>query len=175
MLKNGDILENVLSGEKMVFWATTEETRGEYLSYDYYLKPFSPVEPKHFHPMAEQRFTVKQGEFTLNMNNETKTYFRGDSGVIAPYVSHHGWNHGIEDVILDFEIHPALDFETWFTKCIELVDSKRSDKNGKPKFIDMAVMSHEMKNLSFLPNFVMVQKVCIYLIGTLSKIIGYKV
>jgi hypothetical protein len=60
MASQGDVLENPLTGEKVIFLETSEDTNGELLRFEYVLPPRFSI-PEHVHPRQEERHEVLSG------------------------------------------------------------------------------------------------------------------
>ena len=62
MSKAGDVVENPVTGERAVVRIGTEQTSGELLVVDLYVRPGGAVMGEHLHPAIEERFTVLRGQ-----------------------------------------------------------------------------------------------------------------
>src|ERR671916_3235199 len=62
MSKAGDIVENPVTGERAVARVGTEESDGELLEVDLYVRPGGAVVGEHVHPAIEEAFTVTRGQ-----------------------------------------------------------------------------------------------------------------
>ena len=171
-LKNNTIV-NQVTGEKIIFSKTSKDTNGEYITYDYYAKPNQPISPKHFHPIAEESFEIISGNVRFEIDGEIKDAKAGDYVVIKPGSVHTGYNVGNEKMYLKAKIKPALHFEEYYRTCFNLAKGGKVNKKGLPNFLQLAVMGHDMKNETFLPKGVLVQKVFFKVVGSFAKILGY--
>ena len=61
MSKAGDVFENPVTGERAVVRIGTEQTGGELLVVDLYIRPGGAVMGEHLHPAIEERFTALRG------------------------------------------------------------------------------------------------------------------
>src|SRR5919199_1224873 len=61
MSKAGDTIENPVTGERVVVRVGTEDSAGELLEVDTYLRPGGAVTGEHVHPAIEESFTVVRG------------------------------------------------------------------------------------------------------------------
>jgi hypothetical protein len=55
MARKGDVIENPITGEKIVFLQTAIDTNGEILEFDLFVKPGGYVAAEHIHPKARGR------------------------------------------------------------------------------------------------------------------------
>ena len=61
MSSAGDVIENPVTGERVVVRVGTEGSGGELLAIDGYSKPGGAVTGEHVHPAIEEHFTVVRG------------------------------------------------------------------------------------------------------------------
>ena len=174
MAKKGDIIENLVTGEKIVFLETSKDTGGKYVRYEYYAKPNSPISPEHFHPKAEESFEVIRGTVSFKIDGKERVSGPGDSEVIKAGVRHTGWNSGSEEIFIKSEIHPAMNFEDYYSTCFYLAKCGKTNKKGMPNIFQLAVLGYDMKNQTFLPGFIWAQKLFFNVVGPIAKLFGYK-
>ena len=60
----GQILENPVTGEKLVFLETVNDIGGEYVLFETFVEPDGFVAAAHVHPFQEERFRVVEGSVT---------------------------------------------------------------------------------------------------------------
>ena len=61
MAYSGQVLENPVGGERIVFRETTSDTAGELLAFELFLAPYGRVPGTHVHTEQEERFEVVEG------------------------------------------------------------------------------------------------------------------
>ncbi len=61
MAYSGQVLDNPVSGERIVFRKTAADTGGPLLAFDLFLAPDGHVPGLHVHPAQEERFEVVRG------------------------------------------------------------------------------------------------------------------
>jgi len=61
MAHAGEVIENPVTGERVVFCQTARDTGGELLQFDHYLKVNGIGPYEHFHPRQHERFRVVSG------------------------------------------------------------------------------------------------------------------
>src|SRR6478736_3392523 len=61
MIRAGDSIENPVTGERLVFRQTSNETGGEAVVIETYVQPGGFVAAAHVHPVQEERFQVLRG------------------------------------------------------------------------------------------------------------------
>ena len=60
----GQIPENPVTGRKLVFLETANDTGGEYVLFETFVEPDGFVAAAHVHPFQEERFRVVEGSVT---------------------------------------------------------------------------------------------------------------
>src|SRR6476646_8810541 len=80
----GDVFENPGTGERGVVRIGTEQTDGELLVADLYIRPGGAVMGEHVHPALEERFTVLRGRVGFRLSGRTSTAEPGVTLVAPP-------------------------------------------------------------------------------------------
>src|SRR5207247_883321 len=75
MARQGDALENPVTGERIVFGRTTADSGGAVLSFAYFLPAGGSVPLAHVHPRQEERFEVVSGRARIRV---------GQRALVAP-------------------------------------------------------------------------------------------
>ncbi|MEB9895923.1 cupin domain-containing protein [Bacillus cereus] len=130
--------------------------------------------PEHVHPLAEESFEVVKGVMVSRINGMERTVTCGETVVIPAGARHTGWNSGEGELVLRARITPGMQFEEYYRTVFHLSQMNKTNKKGVPGPLYLAAMSHEMKNQTFLPRFIALQKIYIALAGPLAKWLGYK-
>ena len=91
MAKAGDIIENPLTGERITFLKTTQETNGELLRFEDVLPPGFFL-PEHFHPRQEERHEVLSGTLRGRVGGQEHDYAEGER-VVGPAGVPHAWRN----------------------------------------------------------------------------------
>ncbi len=106
---------NKLSGEKVTFVKTTQDTKGESLEFITNLDPEDGIFP-HRHTYFTEIFQVLEGELTLKVDGHITVLKADDSTpspsiAVEPYKTHSFWNHTNQFVTFKVTMYPAGDFE----------------------------------------------------------------
>src|SRR5262245_40509627 len=110
MSKAGEVYENPVTGERAVVRIGTEETGGELLVVDLYIRPGGAVLGEHLHPAIEERFTVLRGRVGFRLSGRESTAEPGVRLIAPAGVPHDWWNAGPEEALLRVEVRPAARF-----------------------------------------------------------------
>ncbi len=83
----GQVLENPISGERIVFRKTAADTGGELLAFELFLSPDGHVPGAHVHPEQEEHFEVMKG--TMKFQKGLKTVVaRAGNKIVVPVEDH---------------------------------------------------------------------------------------
>ena len=82
MAKAGDVIENPITGERITFLKTTQETDGEMLRFEYVVPPRFSI-PEHVHPHQEERHEVLSGTLWGRVGGQERDYAQGER-VVGP-------------------------------------------------------------------------------------------
>lgn len=147
MAKAGDVIDNPAMGARIVFRDTAEETNGELLRFDFYVRPSTHVLHPHLHPVQEERFEVVSGRMEGQIDGDPRTAEAGTVIVNQPGTPHAWWNAGDEEAHLVVEFRPALKTATLFETSFALAQQGKVRSTGLPKNpLQLAVIYDEYKN-----------------------------
>jgi quercetin dioxygenase-like cupin family protein len=146
MAYTGQVLENPVSGERIVFRQTSADTAGELVAIDLALPPGGHVPGMHIHPNQEERFEVTAGKMKFRYG--LKTIVAGPGEVVAvPAGKMHSFaNAGDEPSQCRVEIRPALKMEQMFETTARLAQEGRTNRKGMPRPLDLALFVEEFKD-----------------------------
>ncbi|MBD0338969.1 MAG: cupin domain-containing protein [Thermoleophilia bacterium] len=174
MAARGERLENPVTGERLVWRATSAETGGTLLAFDFSLRVGGSVPLAHVHPLQEERFRVLAGRARVRLGGRTVVARPGDEVVVPPGTVHRLWNDGEEELQAVIEFRPALRLEQFFEQLWGLARDGRLDKRGLPSPLQLAVMAPEYLDEVALPVVpVGVQRAALALVAPLARARGY--
>jgi mannose-6-phosphate isomerase-like protein (cupin superfamily) len=105
---DGRVIDNPISGERIVICQTGTETNGQLLSFDLFLPPGGHVPAAHAHPAQQERFTVVAGRLRFRFGRRTVLVAAGQSLLVEPGTAHWFGNAGAEVAQARVEVRPAL-------------------------------------------------------------------
>ena len=141
----GQILENPVSGERIVFRTTALDTGGELLAFELFLAPDGHVPGAHVHPQQEERFEVVEGTMKFRRGLETVFARAGDTVIVPPGVIHRFENAGEEPAHVLVEVRPALRMEQLFETATALAREGRTNRKGLSKPLELALFVREFE------------------------------
>lgn len=151
MAIRGQILDNPVTGERIIFRATAADTGGEVLVFDLILAPGGHVPAPHVHPEQEERFEVKKGRMQFWLGLKRVIARPGQTVVVPPGAVHYFANAGKETAQVRVEVRPALRMEQLLEVSTALAQEGRTFLGGLPKPLDMALFLREFRRESQVP------------------------
>lgn len=132
-------IDNPVSGERITFLQTAEDTGGELLEVELELAPKGRVPGAHVHPEQEERFHVLEGEMRFRLGLRTIRATAGDTVVVPAGRVHRFTNAGNCTARARIEISPALDMEQLFRTTVQLAREGNVMRSGMPKPLHLAL------------------------------------
>jgi quercetin dioxygenase-like cupin family protein len=108
------VIENAVSGERIVIRRSARETDGALLSFDLYLPPGKHVPASHAHPGQEEVFTVITGAMHFRIGRRHLIARAGDTVRVPSGTSHWFGNRTMQTAHAYVEARPALRLEELF-------------------------------------------------------------
>ena len=169
MAKTGDVIESPATNERIIFRQTAQETQGALLQFDDILRAGGIGPPEHIHPHQEERFLVVSGTMGVRVDGREQTLHAGEGISVPPGAAHIWWNAGNDELHQVTEFRPALRLETFFG----LARDGKVDKEGQPKFLQIAVMVPVYDIYLSKPPIPM-QKALFAVLGPIARLLGYR-
>jgi mannose-6-phosphate isomerase-like protein (cupin superfamily) len=175
MVKKGDVIENPITGERMEFLQTAEDTEGGLLQLMLTVRPNGFVAAPHIHPVQEERFMVKSGTLRLRVGDEECLLTGGQTGLVTRGMPHVWWNGGADELIALVEFRPALQIEDIFSSLFALARAGKTNKMGLPNLIQIAVTIRKHQHEIYLAKpSITVQKILFRSIASIGLLLGYQ-
>jgi quercetin dioxygenase-like cupin family protein len=175
MIRNGDRLENPVTGEVMIFHRTSHETGGEVVQVETIVRPGGFVAARHVHPYQSERFEVLEGELGLRVGDRELLAGPGDVVTVRPGTPHRFWNAGEGETRFLCEVRPALEFESLFETMFTLAAEGKTNRKVMPNPLRLAVIarSHfDTVRLPFPP--VWLQRAALAIGAVFGSLLGYR-
>jgi len=175
MIHAGDVIDNPVTGERIVFHKTSAETNGEAVVFETFVQPDGFVAAAHVHPKQEERFAIVSGTLGLKVGAEEIVAGPGETLTIPAGTAHRFWNAGDDDVRFRCEVRPALQFEQLLETMFALAADGRTNKRGMPNPLRLTVIARahfDVVRLPFPPAFV--QRIGLALGAPLGRLFGYR-
>ncbi|MGH3030622.1 MAG: cupin domain-containing protein [Gaiellaceae bacterium] len=175
MIRRGDMLENPVTGEQLIFHRTSRETNGEAVLVETIVRPDGFVAAAHVHPNQSERFEVLEGLLRLRVGDTNVVAGPGDVATVSPGTPHRFWNAGQTDVRFLCEVRPALGFESLIETMFTLAAEGRTNRRGLPNPLRLAVIARahfDTVRLPFPP--AAVQRAALAIGAPLGRALGYR-
>jgi quercetin dioxygenase-like cupin family protein len=143
----GDIIENRLTGERLVVRTGSEDSNGEHLVVDLYIRPGGRVVGAHRHPGIEEKFTIISGKVGFRVGDTVSIGEPGQQVVVAPGVVHDWWNAGDTEAHVLGEVSPADRFEKMIQNFFSLANDGKTDAQGMPNLLQLAATAREFDDV----------------------------
>jgi len=151
MARQGEALENPVTGERIVFRRTTVESGGAVLSFEYFLRAGGSVPLAHVHPRQEERFEVVSGRARIRVGWRLLRASAGESVLVPRGAVHRLWNDGEDELQVFVEFRPALRTEEGFEQLFGLARDGKLSRRGFPHPLQIAVMAREYRDEAQFP------------------------
>jgi quercetin dioxygenase-like cupin family protein len=171
----GDVIENPVTGERLVFRKTSRETNGEAVVLETFVKPSGFVAAAHVHPFQEERFQVLRGTVGFRLGRKEIIAGPGQRLTVPTGSAHKFWNAGEDEAHFICEVRPALQFERLIETMFGLAADGKTNRKGMPNPLRLAVIaqSHfDDVRLPFPPAWM--QRFGLGLGAPLGRLLGYK-
>jgi mannose-6-phosphate isomerase-like protein (cupin superfamily) len=176
MIKQGDSIENKMTGERLVFVKTSAETNGELVVVEAFIQPTGFVASEHLHPYQEERFTVLGGELGFKVGKHRMYVKPGTCVRVPARTPHKFWNaSNTEEAHFVCEIRPALQFERLIETMFSLAADGKTNRKGMPNPLRLAVIArahYDDVRLPFPPEWM--QRMGLALGAPLGQFLGYQ-
>jgi quercetin dioxygenase-like cupin family protein len=135
------VIENPVSGERMLIRRSGADTGGALLSFDLELPPGAHVPAGHAHPTQEELFTVLAGRMRFRVGLRRVLASPGDSVRIPSGTAHWFGNASRQTARAHVEVRPAMRLEELFVATEAL--GRLGGRN--PRLSDLAVLLLEFQ------------------------------
>jgi quercetin dioxygenase-like cupin family protein len=144
-MRTGEVYENRVQGDRFVVDEGGEDTGGERLSGDLYVRPGGAVAGKHVHSYTTERFEVLSGTVRFHVDGSEQIVQPGERIEVPPGVVHDWWNIGDDEAHVRVEILPAERFELMVQNLYGLANDGKSNARGVPKLLPLALFAREFR------------------------------
>jgi quercetin dioxygenase-like cupin family protein len=148
----GPVIDNPVSGERIVIRQSGAQTGGRMLSFDLFLRPGGHVPAGHVHPSQEERFTVIAGRMRFRLGRRTILAGPGETVSIRAGMPHWFGNAGTDVAHTRVEVRPALRMEELLYRTGRLGADGHFPGTHIPRLTDLALMLLEFQRELAVPN-----------------------
>jgi mannose-6-phosphate isomerase-like protein (cupin superfamily) len=185
MFQTGDLVDNPVTGQRILICKTERDTDGAYVEVEYFHRPFAGknYSPRHFHPTWTERFEILSGLARYRLGPDEVIAQPGEVLAFPARVPHmHPWNAGREELhVRQTTIPPRPDLEglTATMAAIEtlmhLAQQGKVNRDGLPNTLQLAVLLRSMQPNTYLAGLpVAAQRSLFSLLAGLGQAAGYQ-
>jgi mannose-6-phosphate isomerase-like protein (cupin superfamily) len=175
MIRSGDAIENPVTGERLIFHKTSADTGGEAVVVECIVQPQGAVAAAHVHPFQEERFEVLRGSVGFRVGRKRFVVGPGHRLTVPPRTPHRFWNAGDEEASFVCEIRPALQFEQLVETMFSLAADGKTNRNGMPNLLRLAVIANEYFDTVQLPfPPAIAQRIALWCGAPIGRLVGYR-
>jgi quercetin dioxygenase-like cupin family protein len=175
MIRAGDVIENPVTGERILFRTTSAETNGEAVVIECWVDPNGFVAKPHVHPYQEERFEILRGSVMFRLNGQLLAAAPGDRVLVPRGAAHQFWNDGEDEAHFVCEIRPALQFEQLLETMFSLAADGRTNRKGMPNPLRLAVIAAAHFDTVRLPSPpAWLQRVGLALGAPVGRLLGFR-
>ena len=174
MAKSGEVLENPLTGQRIIFRRTPGDTNGELLEVEsVYTKPSPSRPPAHYHPAQEEIFRVLAGELHAAIDGRERILKGGETLVVAEGTRHEMWAEEA-GVRVNWQTRPALRTEAFFETIFGLASEGKTNEKGVPNPLQAALIARKYADVFRLASPPWpVQRVLFAILAPVGRLLGY--
>ena len=174
MANPGDELQGA-DGEILIFHQTAESTGGALLEMEVTYRPNSERPPAHYHPGQEEHFRVISGAMSTWIDGEERIYNPGQTFTVPVGTPHAMHNDSDEEGRIVWEVRPSLNTETFFETLWGLAENGRTDSDGVPSLLQIAVLFRAYnREFRLLKPSYPLQRILFGILAPIGKLAGYK-
>jgi mannose-6-phosphate isomerase-like protein (cupin superfamily) len=141
MARAGEVMENPISGLRIIFRKTADDTGGELLEVEsVYTKPSPSRPPTHYHPRQEERFEVLSGRVNVVVDGKERALEEGEVLTIQPGTPQEMWSEEA-GARVNWQTRPAMKTEEFFETIWGLAKDGKTNERGVPNLLQVAVIA----------------------------------
>ncbi len=173
MSHTGEMIENPVTHDRVIFRTSTQDTDGALLAFDDFLLVGYISPPEHVHPRQQEHFEVISGSLGVRIAGCEQILRVGESVAVPPGTPHTIWSAGEGETHLIVEFKPALQTDIFFETMFALARDGKTNSQGIPSIIQFASGASEYGMYVTSPP-ILLQKVLFAVLGPLARAFGYQ-
>ena len=183
MAKTGQILENAVTGVRVVFVETPQDSGGLQVVHEFTYPPSTGREYPHVHRLSSDWFEILEGQASYQLDGKTGQVKAGDTLDFPPGITHlHPWNNGSEVL----KLRQTVRFPTPHMVELEKIDGivetffglakdGKVNKDGVPGFLQVMVSFGDLLPELAMPGIPMlIQRVMMGTLTGVGRLMGIK-
>ncbi len=141
MVHAGDVIENPVTGQRLIFQVTSADSDGELFAAEGIFSPGGFAGVPHVHPHQDERFEVLAGDAAFDVDGVRHVLGAGETIDVPRGTSHTFANAGAEGMRVRFEFYPALtSTDRFYELYFAFAQHGRVNAKGMPSLLDIATV-----------------------------------
>lgn len=175
MARVGDVIENPVFGDRLVFRHTTADSDGALLEFDIFVRAGATGPAEHVQPGAAEHFEVLRGTLRVRVAGIEREIRTGYALDIPAGTVHTWWNAGGEEAEVRVRLSPAGRIKTFLVTVYALARGGRTDKDGVPALLQLSVLAPAYFDTNHIVRPPLaVHRVVFGLLAPLARRLGYR-
>ena len=185
MATAGQVFENPLTGERMVFRKTAHYTNGMLLEIEFFIKPHTGKRlGAHIHPSFDERFEIITGSACYIVGQDEYPAAAGDVVVLPKAIAHvHPWNAGNDILhvrqVIQFskpEMSMLVSIEAFLETLYALAQQGKMGGNGTFKDpLQGVVTAQAIEPTTYIAGLpIWIQRPLFGVLAPIGRALGYK-
>ena len=143
----GEVWENPITRERVTILERPWENEAGRAAGELTALVGARVVGEHRHPALVERFTVLEGDLTVQCDGQKRILRQGETAVIEADVWHDWWNAGNRDARVRVEITPGERFIHLIETLFGLARLGHTDRKGMPHPLQLALIAREFSDI----------------------------
>jgi mannose-6-phosphate isomerase-like protein (cupin superfamily) len=141
MAHAGDVIENPVTGQRLVFLVTASDSDGELFAAEGIFPPGGFAGVPHVHPRQDERFEVLAGDAAFDIEGSRRVLGAGNTIDVPRGTKHTFANAGEDEMRVRFEFRPALaSTERFYEVYFAFAQQGRVNAKAMPDLLDIATV-----------------------------------
>jgi mannose-6-phosphate isomerase-like protein (cupin superfamily) len=172
MARAGDVF-TLHDGERVTVRTSAADSGGALLEVDAEWSPVETKPPVHSHPVQEERFEVREGELTVEIEGTRHVLGPGDAVDVPRGAVHKMWASGDTTTRAAWQVRPAMRTEDFFEAVHEMRASGRHGKGGMLTPLGAGAILREYRDEFSMPLPAPLHGPVLGLLAGLARLRGY--
>ena len=143
----GEVWENPITRERVTILERPWDNEARRAAAELTALVGARVVGEHRHPALVERFTVLEGELTVQCDGQKRILRQGETAVIEAGVWHDWWNASNRDARVRVEITPGERFIHLIETLFGLARLGHTDRKGMPYPLQLALIAREFSDI----------------------------
>jgi quercetin dioxygenase-like cupin family protein len=139
------VIDNPVSGERIVIRRRADETGGALLAWDLFLARGGRVPGTHAHPEQEERFTMLGGVMRFRVRGRVTILKTGETLTVPAGTVHSFANAGRDPAHVAVETRPALEMQALLETAAAMAREQHAAGRLLPRLVDIVLFMRDFE------------------------------